>query len=269
MNKFLTYQGTQPVYLGDIDFMQNAAGDTFKALAKALMNNPSDSLNGILQGVEISFPTSGTIAWTSGIVILSGEILPVAAGTISGTTSSTLYFHINSVLSGERPFRDGQNKFCYDTRSAYLSLVSEGGVALADMPYFQAGDSARDYAPSWAADNVNSASLKERGGLFYLEALITTEEIPASGASDVAEIDFRIKPLSNTGFGSKTYKTWMIYTSGNGAVIEVIPVIVDISVTHGTAVTKYDTVAITFSVPASAVVWAAGSLAFSAVIPLL
>ena len=36
MNKFLTFPGKQPVYLGDIDFMQSAVGSAFENLMKAI-----------------------------------------------------------------------------------------------------------------------------------------------------------------------------------------------------------------------------------------
>lgn len=129
MNKLLTYTGVMPVFLGDINFMQDAAADAFKKLARALMNSESDSLNAILQGVEIT--TDGQdVSWSAGIVVINGEILPVAAGSASAQGPSELYLHINSVLSGGRTFKDGTTHQCYDTRSAIINTTSTDGVAL-------------------------------------------------------------------------------------------------------------------------------------------
>ena len=61
MDKYLTFPGRQPVYLGDIDFMQDAVRDTFAQLLKGYtgLATPTAILHGV---VVTSAPDS--ISWT-------------------------------------------------------------------------------------------------------------------------------------------------------------------------------------------------------------
>lgn len=119
MNKFLTFPGKQPVYLGDIDFMQTAVKQAFQNLLKNITGR-SDA-NGILSGVEISYQNNSA-TWTAGVVSLGGEILPVAQGVVGGITTG-LYFDIVSSASGGRTFGNGESHDCWETRSAVLTTT--------------------------------------------------------------------------------------------------------------------------------------------------
>lgn len=121
MDKFLTFAGTQPVYLGDVDFMQASAANTFKQLARALM----DSNNAILQGVTIT-RNGDNVTFSPGIVVLNGEILPFEGATL--TTAAAYYFHVESTLSGARTFKNGESHDCYETRKAVINTTSSGGI---------------------------------------------------------------------------------------------------------------------------------------------
>ena len=119
MNKYLTFPGKQPVYLGDIDFMQTAVGQAFANLLKNITGR-SDA-NGILHGVVIS-TQNNSATWTAGVVSLGGEILPVEAGVVGGIQSG-LYFDIVSTTSGGRTFGNGESHDCFETRSATLTTT--------------------------------------------------------------------------------------------------------------------------------------------------
>ena len=168
MNKFLTFAGTQPVYLGDIDFVQNAAGAAFTQLARALMNSVSDSMNAILQGVDITRISNSEVSYSAGVVVINGEILPVAGETISAGVSDELYFHVVSVLSGDRTFKDGNTHECYDTRSAVLNTVSSGGVALSSVERFQVNDDAV-YTDGNGEGIAVSGKLIRKNGFWFIE----------------------------------------------------------------------------------------------------
>ena len=129
MNKFLTFPGKQPVYLGDIDFMQTAVGQAFANLLKNITGR-SDA-NGILSGVVISYQNNSA-TWTAGVVSLGGEILPVAQGVVGGITAG-LYFDIVSATSGGREFGDGNSHDCWETRSAVLT-TTETDYPLSSVP---------------------------------------------------------------------------------------------------------------------------------------
>jgi len=174
MNKLLTYAGVMPVFLGDINFMQNAAADAFKQLARALMNSGSDSVNAILQGVEI---TSGgqDVEWSAGIVVLNGEILPVAAGGVTAQGPNELYFHVNSVLSGERTFKDGNSHDCYDTRTAVINTDSTDGIAFDSLERLHEEVVVDDhvYAGDRMSGSVTSGNLIRKSGLWMMDVNIS------------------------------------------------------------------------------------------------
>lgn len=134
MNKLLTFNGTQPIYLGDINFAQASAGEMYTLLARALMGAESNSMNAILQGVDISYPSAGVVQISSGIVVINGEVLPVEGGSFSAASTDPLYVHVSSVLSGSRTFKDGTSHDCYDTRKATINTTSVGGVAVSSLP---------------------------------------------------------------------------------------------------------------------------------------
>ena len=116
MDKFLTYPGKQPVYLGDINFMQAAARGAFENLMKAYTGR-SDA-NAILYGVELTYALN-TVSWTAGVVCIAGEILPISAGMTSA--AGPYYFDIVSVAGGQRTFGDGATHSCWEERSATIT----------------------------------------------------------------------------------------------------------------------------------------------------
>lgn len=130
MNKYLTFAGKQPVYLGDIDFMQTAVGQAFANLLQHITGR-SDS-NGILAGCEISSYLN-TVTWTDGVVSLGGEILPISAGLLVVTPGDDLYFDIVSTTSGGRTFGDGNSHDCFETRVATITNVATS-FPLSDVP---------------------------------------------------------------------------------------------------------------------------------------
>lgn len=182
MNKFLTFAGTQPVYLGDIDFMQSAAANAFKQLAKALMDSGSDSLNAILQGVELQW-NSSTLTITPGVVVLNGELLPFEGVTLEAPVS--LYFHLESTLSGERTFKDGESHKCHETRKAIVNTTSTDGISLYDVPRLHKSDD-RTYNGSIIAGSIaTSAKLTYKNGFYFLQLDMV---VPAS--SQGVEVQF-------------------------------------------------------------------------------
>lgn len=166
MNKFLTFPGKQPVFLGDIDFMQTAVGLAFANLLKNITGR-SDA-NGILHGVVIS-TQNNSASWTDGVVSLGGEILPVSAGVI-GNIQTGLYFDIVSSTSGGRTFGNGESHDCYDTRSATLT-TSVTDYPLASVPRIEPPST--ENATVYGFDNVVNlydryAKLIYTGGSFLL-----------------------------------------------------------------------------------------------------
>lgn len=166
MNKFLTFAGKQPVYLGDIDFMQTAVGEAFANLLKNITGR-SDA-NGILSGCVISYQNNSA-TWTAGVVSLGGEILPIEAGVRGGITDG-LYFEIVSTTAGSRTFGNGETHACQETRKATLT-TTETDYPLTDVPRIEAGP--QQNASVYAFDDVPNlsdryAKLAYCGGSFVL-----------------------------------------------------------------------------------------------------
>lgn len=174
MNKFLTFAGVQPVYLGDIDFMQNAASDIFSQLAGALMNQDPSALNAILYGVSITRSESIT-SWTAGAVVINGEILKVSAGSISIQDTLPLYFHVVSTFSGDRVFKDGESRECYETRTATINGSSTGGINVNSMLLLHKSVDS-DYDAFYKSEDVTRAKLLQRNGLFFIDFTVHIED---------------------------------------------------------------------------------------------
>ena len=124
MDKYLTYPGKQPVYLGDVDFLQGSVRDALKNLLRAYIGDNSG--DAILLGCEISVSPAQT-SWTAGIVSIDGEILPIEAGTLSGEGGD--YFEIVSSTAGSRTFGDGASHDCFEYRQATISHTNTGKPA--------------------------------------------------------------------------------------------------------------------------------------------
>lgn len=180
MNKLLTYQGSQPVYLGDIDFMQNAASAGFLMLAKAISGLGSDTMNAILQGVEITRVSASQTHVSAGVVVLNGEVLPVEEATINVSWRAPLYFHIDSVLSSERTFKDGSTHKCHDTRTAFLNGVSTEGIALQDVPRTSILLDNHVYEKESVSGNVVDGKLIIKNGIWFIDVEL---DIPADAAA--------------------------------------------------------------------------------------
>lgn len=225
MNKFLTFPGTQPIYLGDIDFMQNAGGSLSTALARALANADSDTFSAILQGVEITALSSEQVQYGDGIVALNGEILPVTGDTISISSSAPLYFHIVSVLSGSRTFKDGVSRDCYETRSVIVNGVSEGGIAVASVP--------RLYHRPEDVDYIHDSPLSRlfrRNGFWFFELRYDYTGTSSAGFSASATIpDIPAEDLSSIPVGSFP----AIVTDGDDSELTSFRVMCNVSINAG------------------------------------
>lgn len=114
MNKFLTFPGIQPIYLGDIDFLQESVRQAFRQLLVGLTG--SDTPNCILKKAT---------ATIDGVICLDGEIMPYKAYT--GTMVGTYSYEVVSSYSGTRQFKNGETHECYEERYAQQK-VTAGGV---------------------------------------------------------------------------------------------------------------------------------------------
>lgn len=103
MNKLLTFPGLQPIYLGDIDFLQESVRDSFVQLLRGLTGD--EKPNCILQKATVG---------KDGVACVDGEILPYKA--YSGTDIGTPSIKVVTVLEGERTFKNGDVHACHERR---------------------------------------------------------------------------------------------------------------------------------------------------------
>lgn len=109
MNKYLTFPGLQPVYLGDIDFLQESVRSAFLMLLKGLTGQ--EKPNCILKRATSE---------ADGVICLDGEIMPYKAYT--GSMVGVYYYEVVTTYGGERDFKNGETHSCYETRYAQEKL---------------------------------------------------------------------------------------------------------------------------------------------------
>lgn len=165
MNKFLTFQGKQPLYLGDIDFASDAIRTTFSQLLSALLG--TDSPNAVLLGVE-PFQVDQLIKFSAGIVCIDGELLPVEVSDvgIAGSVTGPFYLQIKSTYSGGRTFEGGGQHDCWETRTVEVT-TEETEYPLADFQRFRGGLGPRTWMYIDGSTSFNLA----RTGLMWVVTL--------------------------------------------------------------------------------------------------
>ncbi len=218
MNRLLTFAGQQPIYLGDLDFLQDATKNSLMCLARALMNEGSDTLNAILQGVEIS-QNANYIQWTDGVVVLNGEILPISAGSVRGTLAQTpLYFHIEVAEDGSRTFKDGVSRSCWAIRTATIKAESIGSVAYVDdvqrlhVPYEDVV-----FEGSSASENITSAKLVNKRGFWCIDAHVS---LPSGSYTLIGSISFSLPDVVVTALDGKSFYLPLTLEQETGRVTE-------------------------------------------------
>lgn len=116
MNRLLTFPGLQPIYLGDIDFLQDSVKESFVQL-----------LRGLTGEYEPSCVLVNATAEKDGVICLNGEIMPLKALDTSGGFG-TIGYRIESTFSGRRKFKNAAEHDCHEIRYAqeYLTLGGSG-----------------------------------------------------------------------------------------------------------------------------------------------
>lgn len=115
MNKLLTFQGEQPIYLGDLDFMQEAVRQSFLQLLVGLtgLSSPSCILKKATDQED-------------GVICLEGEIMPYKK--YAGTSGGSYAYSVVSSYGGSRVFRNGETHECHETRYAQESATIGGKI---------------------------------------------------------------------------------------------------------------------------------------------
>ena len=140
MDKFITHAGQQPIFLGDIDFFDKAVRDTFANVLKIIARGYDNLIltgfntDRIVQNESSSF----IYKWSSGLVLIDGEIFPIEADQITVELSSDNIkmpcFSIQTIYdeAGRRTLKNGNSVDCYQLRKATIVLGDVGSKYRAD-----------------------------------------------------------------------------------------------------------------------------------------
>lgn len=95
MNNFLIYEGNQPVYLDDLQFINQATADSLTGIIKSILQNDSTV---ILYGCLITPLGVGSdqteFICSAGYISVSGTIYEVKSGTVRAASEANLYWEI-------------------------------------------------------------------------------------------------------------------------------------------------------------------------------
>lgn len=121
MNRFLTHEGRQPIWLDDIDFIQNTLADEITKIVRGVIGFEEELV--ILSGCEKTLSDDGMFQFSKGIIYYGGELLAVPEASF--TKDGDFRFRIVETLDpeGDRILADsGEEVSCYQLRSAYIAL---------------------------------------------------------------------------------------------------------------------------------------------------
>lgn len=114
MNKFLTHEGGQPIWLEDIDFMQESVRDTFKVLLSSIVGEYENTEHPdhacILQGCETT--DEGV---SPGYIYYRGEILPFD-GHPEPLSPGNNWLETYTVDRGDRILKNGVKVQCWQEK---------------------------------------------------------------------------------------------------------------------------------------------------------
>ena len=207
MNKYLTFPGLQPVYLGDIDFLQESVRSSFMMLLRGLtgQDNPRCII-------------AAATPEKDGVICFDGEILPLKY--YSGPISTSLVYQIESSYSGERTFKNGETQNCYETRyvigtngSIMDPNRSSNFPKLSDLMARSVDIAA---APLWSVYNFDQVSFKytrsKVGGLYHI-----------IGRFGIIE-DCTLKtPVDGIGVEFPTGTSYFPITVASGGILKCVP----------------------------------------------
>lgn len=226
MDKFLTFPGLQPIYLGDINFLQESVSDAFLLLLKGLTGQ--DSPRCILKEATVQ---------SDGAICFDGEILPLKYGPV---TDQSVY-KIESAFSGQRVFKNQDTHDCYETR--YV-VVSEGTAAspdnVAKFPTLQSlisnkSVASEEYEFTYESENFKSnVKITKIGRCYYLTG--TFEQLRGFGGTLAG---FRLNlPSSSNKLFVATAKT------AGGRIFNIPLTLTEGYQTEGIAVYKYNQISL-------------------------
>lgn len=222
MDRYLTFDGEQPVWLDDFDFMQKSIRDTISRMISAVSTNKVV----ILQGCVISRSGQYT-TWTDGVIAIDGEVMPIKSGK---SQILPLYYQIQTELSGNRVFKNGAEHKCYESRYATISHVvteySVGSETRFDDELSRITKEVIYEIPEPENGFSHGSIIRSAAGGYYIKGHFS---VPITGVKtdtvipDTAIADLKLDDVKSF-IGAETYSTMTFKKVSGGA--EIYPVII-------------------------------------------
>lgn len=128
MDKFLTYENQQPIWLEDIDFMQQATVDALKGVVSALSLDNSGTVILTKDLVKKTTVFSvDTYEVSPGYIAIDGEVYPVKSGEVSTHTDAPVYWRVISEKTQEVTLGDNTQAKVYEKKYVQLSSWYSAG----------------------------------------------------------------------------------------------------------------------------------------------
>ena len=121
MNRFLTHTGRQPIWLDDLNFIQDSFADEVKKLVQGIVGLKNDPV--ILSGCEVSMNEDGTYKVSEGIIYLNGDILRLQEGSYPQIDTLRIREDISYDSNGDRTLLETSDVVsCYECKAAELTV---------------------------------------------------------------------------------------------------------------------------------------------------
>lgn len=135
MNRFLTHTGRQPIWLDDLNFIQDSFADEIKKLVQGLVGMTNDAV--ILTGCEVTQNEDGTYTVSEGVIYLKGEILRLPEGVYAQIDTLRIREDVSYDSNGDRILQDsGDEVSCYRCNNAQLTVPKILNGKPDTSPYF-------------------------------------------------------------------------------------------------------------------------------------
>lgn len=124
MDRFITYDGQLPIYLEDIDFLQDNNSGAIRLLLHSIIGEQYKDTAVILDGVLPWWTPLTKSKWKDkGLVALNGEILPFEGENQENLANDALYFDIKEAYlpEGDRATSSGMDVHCWQKRTAVIT----------------------------------------------------------------------------------------------------------------------------------------------------
>lgn len=163
MNKYLIYEGGQPIYLNDLDFLQSSFSDTVKGLCSALKFGEKNILmNDPVSMDESNGYTTYTIA-LGGYIVLGDEIYPIQAGSLRVPTSQPVYFVVVSEKYQTETLSNNTEVQVYERRYVKLSgAYAEGDIYVKRSDVTTVKDKLLSTVAEYLDKTITEADMKAR-----------------------------------------------------------------------------------------------------------